>query len=97
MHVCVCVHGKDTHNVRVYLQACERTVRGTYMFAHMWKTHEAGVYMLMYKTQSMHTSAGKGGTRNALEYLYAYETPVYVLRCLWTDVGRTFQEFRNLL
>lgn len=67
------------------------------MFAHMWKTHDVGVYMLMYKTQSMHTSAGTGSTRKAFECLYAYETPVYVLRCLWTDVGRTLQEFRNLL
>ena len=58
--MCVCVHGKDTYNVCVHLQACERTIRGTYVFACIWKTHNACIYMFIYKTHIMYVSACTG-------------------------------------
>lgn len=79
MHVCVCVHGKDMHNVHVYLQAYERSARGMYTFAHMWKTHDAGVYMLICKTQRMCMSAGAGQhIQRTLIFVCIPATPVYV-------------------
>ena len=85
MHTCVCVRGKDTHNVHVYLQAYARTIRGTYTFAHMWKTHDAGVYMFTYKTQRMCMSAGTGRHTPCIRiFARIPETPVYVY--VWVSV-----------
>ena len=73
------------HNVHVYLQAYERTIRGTNTFAHMWKTHDGGVYMFTYKTQRMCVSAG---TRRHTPCIRIFaripETPVYVY--VWVSV-----------